>query len=163
MCPFDLRTATTKVPPPGEEFRLVTCGRGYDGCSKLKAPEQWEVAHVKENHEVRCCRDCKNGCGRSWKKKCEWYNPEVRSRSKIGGQCRTATFREAVGLCAGVGGRLCTPEEVLEECTRGTGCGFDDDLIWACTYEGGECEFDEECCSGICKENGRCASYDLFD
>lgn len=156
MSPFGSSTATTEDPDPDEEFRLVTCGRGYDGCTELGSDEDWKVVHVDETHEVRCCRDCADGCNRSWKEKCSGYDPEVYGKSKIGRQCRTGTFREAASLCDGIGGRLCTLEEMLEECTRGTGCGYDNELIWVCTYEGGECEYDEECCSGLCNENGRC-------
>jgi len=42
-----------------------------------------------------------------------------------------ATFLEAVALCAAVdGGRLCTENELKNECTSWTGCGHDGDLIW---------------------------------
>ena len=43
------------------------------------------------------------------------------------------TFEEAEVLCAEVGGRLCTAEEVAAGCTAGTGCDFDVKSIWTST------------------------------
>ena len=41
-----------------------------------------------------------------------------------------------MAVCAEVpGARLCTVYEALNDCLRGTGCGFDDDLVWTATAE----------------------------
>jgi hypothetical protein len=41
------------------------------------------------------------------------------------------TFHEAEAICAGVGARLCTVAELINECTRGTGCGYDRTVVWS--------------------------------
>ncbi|MEO1268673.1 MAG: hypothetical protein AAFX99_11285, partial [Myxococcota bacterium] len=40
------------------------------------------------------------------------------------------TYMEAEAICEGLGARLCTLEEVENDETRGTGCGYDDSRIW---------------------------------
>lgn len=35
-----------------------------------------------------------------------------------------------MSICHNVGARLCTSEELRKDCTRGTGCGHDGDLVW---------------------------------
>ena len=43
----------------------------------------------------------------------------------------SATFSEAVDICSAyAGGRLCSRDEMLDRCTRGTGCGFNNVLVW---------------------------------
>ena len=41
------------------------------------------------------------------------------------------TFDEAVATCALVGARLCTKKELHDDCTRSSGCGFDDQYVWS--------------------------------
>ena len=36
-------------------------------------------------------------------------------------------------MCADLGGRLCTSEELLADCTRVSGCGGDQVMIWSST------------------------------
>ena len=100
------------------------CG-GVDRCPEGVA----NPANINEFHEVRCCRDCVNDgpCGRVWKQKCE-FDPEVYARSKFGGTCYEEDFCTANDICADAGGRLCTPQEVLEACAEGTGCRFDKEV-----------------------------------
>jgi len=38
---------------------------------------------------------------------------------------------EAEAICSDAGARLCTAAELRADCTRGTGCGHDVDLIWS--------------------------------
>ncbi|NCS98805.1 type II secretion system protein [Candidatus Parcubacteria bacterium] len=40
------------------------------------------------------------------------------------------TWKEAKDLCESVGARLCTIEETENNIPRGTGCGFDSDMVW---------------------------------
>lgn len=115
------------------------------------------MVNMNDAHEVRCCRDCVNDgpCSKQWKQKCS-YDPEVYARSRFGGTCYEVDFCSAMDVCAQRGARLCTPEEVLESCAEGTGCSYDKEMVWACMWETGGCEFDEECCSGRCSSNGEC-------
>ena len=47
-------------------------------------------------------------------------------------QCsRDKTFAEAKAICQAAGARLCTVAELEDGCTVGTGCGYDQQLIWA--------------------------------
>jgi len=144
---------TPTTPNEGSD-RIIACGKGYSGCQG----REWEVAGTNELHEVRCCRDCVNNgnCGNAWKQKCPGWEPEIYARSKVDGVCSgELDFYEARAFCAGVGGRLCTHEELLEECTRGTGCMYDREMIWAGMYDYGWCEEDSMCVSGNCVD-GEC-------
>lgn len=146
-------TSNPTTPNPtdgesGENFRVVVLGKGGD-------PDRdgvVEVIGMNDSHAVRCCRECTNGCGDGWREQCPSYDDEIWAKSILGG-CHVEDFCTASDICADKGGRLCTPEEVLESCTKGTGCNFDRELIWACMYEEGECTLDEECCSGKCGED----------
>ncbi len=135
-------------------MKAILCGRG-SGC----AEGDWEEAPINTLHEVRCCRDCSDGkCGRVWKQKCPDEDPDVFARSKVKRVCETATFLDAIDICASVKGRLCTPWEVEAGCAAGTGCGFDSQMVWACMYDGHECTDDSECC-GTCVD-GECDGED---
>ena len=46
-------------------------------------------------------------------------------------------FQDAAGFCRGVGGRLCTLDEVQRGCTRGTSCPDDSALIWTSSSTAG--------------------------
>lgn len=76
-------------------------------------------------HEVRCCSDeaivrwQDKGCG-------------IWAESKFdGNECYTEkNFFEAKCICDKHGGRLCTKQELKDDCTKGTGCGFDAEIVW---------------------------------
>lgn len=102
----------------------VACGSSAGSCySKVH-----EKSTIEETHNVRCCSDSykpgwtqQGGCN-------------VWSESEINGMCvADVTFSTASLVCESVGGRLCTLEEVLGDCTRSSGCGFDQDLTWTST------------------------------
>merc|ERR1712232_176574 len=60
-------------------------------------------------------------------------NCEVWGESDLppSGDCNwVKTFVEAEDLCAGAGARLCTADEVDNDCTRGSGCQFDHEHVW---------------------------------
>ena len=51
-------------------------------------------------------------------------------------QCPTGTFDEAVSFCARHGGRLCSSEELKNNCAAGARCRLGQELVWAgYTYE----------------------------
>jgi len=136
------------------------CGRGYN-CSE----GEFDIVEMNEVHNVRCCCECiDDNCYPTWKQKCGEFDPEVRARSNFDGTCYREDFCGAMDVCADEGGRLCTPEEVFERCTKSTGCQYDSTMIWACMYEEGFCEWDVECCSGKCSggdgEGGQCLPAD---
>ena len=65
------------------------------------------------------------------KKKLKRYNfDNLREECGVFG---ISNHEEASAMCAEMGGRLCTAEELLGDCTRDTGCGHNHDLIWSST------------------------------
>merc|ERR1711862_762691 len=81
-------------------------------------------------HEVRCCSDSpKEG----WRKR---RRCAVWAQSNFDGVCHSAkNFFEANCICEKYDARLCTKAELNKNCARGTGCGFDNNLIWTETEE----------------------------
>ena len=61
-----------------------------------------------------------------------------------------ADFAQAVETCQLNNARLCTPEEMLDNCTKGTGCQFNKVLVWVAIASGDACSTDSECASGSC-------------
>ena len=41
------------------------------------------------------------------------------------------TLAQAIAICYGAGARLCTVAELEGGCAEGTGCDFDEQLVWA--------------------------------
>jgi len=72
-----------------------------------------------------------------------WFNagmygdPLVCGESKVdigGGACSgLKMLDEAMAFCEGVGARLCTFSELLADEAKGTGCGYDSQLVWSST------------------------------
>jgi len=61
----------------------------------------------------------------------------------------------AVELCTNNNARLCTKEEILNSCTKGSGCSHDSDLVWTSTFAQGN--FSERQWVS-CGATGRCGS-----
>jgi hypothetical protein len=94
--------------------------------------------------QVRCCSDillpgwvprrtasgalCKGDVNCGIRTDCSAWG-----ESSVGSwQCsRDKTFAEAKAICQAAGARLCTVAELEDGCTVGTGCGYDQQLIWA--------------------------------
>lgn len=118
-------------PPPDESDvveeaskHFVACGRaGFARCTE----EEGFVSDA-QFHEVRCCSDVA---------KQEWTKNdgcEIWAASVIDGQCHhDKTFEEADLICLDAGARLCTSDELKNDCTQGSGCVHDRDLIWSST------------------------------
>lgn len=50
------------------------------------------------------------------------------------GQCHMkATFATAEALCANADARLCTYDELMAECSEGTGCSMNNEFVWSST------------------------------
>jgi len=126
----------------------VVCGRHNP--HECTENDRWET-DVNALHEVRCCSDGKPSPAVPSMKHCA--NPNSVGPKPIGGwkgvlasdniwgmskvgstgdKCiHAATFAEAEAVCSLIdGGRLCTENELKNECTSYTGCGHDLDLIW---------------------------------
>ena len=77
--------------------------------------------------QVRCCSDVKLSA--SW--------GTLRSGCAVWGESdavwtckRGKTYTEAEAICKNAGARLCTAAELVAGCAAGTGCGFDNALVW---------------------------------
>jgi len=110
-------------PPQSPPPRKVECGRAGN------CPEPTRWAEPFERHEVRCCSDTALEKFRRVRECGLW----VSSKNGMGGCQGEKTFAEAEAICASANARLCTAGELRAGCTRGTGCGFDDELIWSLT------------------------------
>jgi len=102
---------------------MIACGSSEQPCAGYA-----RLADDFETHEVRCCADNEV---LGWAKQ---ENCAVWGESKIGsnGACHSSkTYDQAHLICKAHGGRLCTKEELLTDCTESSGCNFDDDMIWS--------------------------------
>ena len=82
---------------------------------------------------VRCCSDTYiTGYKRV---SCNGKTLYTASNSAGFDGCRHLTWPQANSLCKSMCARLCTRKEISSQCTAGTGCGHDKDLIWASTSE----------------------------
>ena len=128
-------------PPPApavdrpELCRMLECGRS-GGCGS----EEARCAEPTEGHEVGCCADSAvPGFAQPSESTCPLVWGERDGSAGRGGnsgplECQhTSSFLEAHAFCHEMGGRLCTVEELRADCTRGTGCGHDADLLWTST------------------------------
>jgi hypothetical protein len=82
------------------------------------------MAADTEEHEVRCCSDTAKD---DW---IQWGSCSVWGASELPDCIDAATFAEAVDHCTAQDARLCTPQELADDCTRGSGCNHDQDQIW---------------------------------
>ena len=78
--------------------------------------EDNNTVHMNESHKVRCCSTDKT---LGWDDgRCQKIEG-VYVTSRINKECNEANFNRAVKLCLEAGGRLCSPNEHLDECTKG--------------------------------------------
>jgi len=124
----------TRPPSPTVDQGIATCGKsdrvgyvntnpGTDGCG----PHE-ELIPLVELREVRCCSDIY--LGTAWKKRgsCSVWGATKNLNDGCSGKI---SFYEAKDYCESAGGRLCTSEELVNDCTRGTGCNYDSAMIWS--------------------------------
>ncbi|KAL7543422.1 hypothetical protein ACHAXR_012703, partial [Thalassiosira sp. AJA248-18] len=143
----------TPVPTtPVAQYKAV-CGSTNGGCKDNPVLGEDET----ELHEVRCCAD--TNLGTDWSKK---TGCTVWGESEISGVCYPSkTLAEATDLCSSVNARLCTEQELLGDCTRGTGCGYDGQHNWSstpftpCTGDA-SCDDGLECTVNTCGTDGIC-------
>eukprot|EP00041_Stephanoeca_diplocostata_P036989 m.1376903 g.1376903 ORF g.1376903 m.1376903 type:complete len:867 (-) comp24964_c1_seq5:1162-3762(-) len=144
-----LWTATPSPPVPPFSQYMIACGNSIQitgGCGVNTT-----AADITEVHEVACCSDVRPNP--QWRQRyltscpfaarsqpplqCNEIGPFANSMhcgATSSDQCNNAaTFVQAKTFCESVGTRLCTLNELLNDCTAGTGCGHDGDLIWSST------------------------------
>lgn len=124
-------TSPPTDPPTSPQCHIAECGK-VGGCgSSFEATCDIHSAQ----HEVRCCSSIAKSGWRTWA-----FN-RVEACTNVWGasfdqqlqfECsEDKTFHEAEAICAGVGARLCTVAELINDCTRGTGCGYDRTVVWS--------------------------------
>merc|ERR1711971_566717 len=161
---------TTSSPLEATTQRTLVCGLNNKCSENEKTVEKTDV------HAVRCCRDESHGGSGGWPFKCKndseaTYNsssgPWGQSRmgsipddlvGSVTNTCVETDFDGAVKTCEANNARLCTPREMSDRCTRGTGCNFNFRLVWTCIAGGDECSANAECCSGTCGADGTCTA-----
>ena len=124
-CVTDEPTLSPTFTPETGSF-YTACGSSAAGCSGQSTP-----ADVAEKHELRCCAD----------NQLQYFGKhsacplDVWGASDFeNGLCHHAvTWNEGRDICEHYGGRLCTKDELLADCTRGSGCSHDHDMIWSST------------------------------
>ena len=164
-CSHDTDLVWSSSQPEGDvvETQWTACGRRgkcTDDEGDLLAGQLLDK--TKDKAYVRCCS---NSPIDGWKqnKKCVVY-----TESDAGFQCSgLVTFPEAEAICLNENARLCTQEEVLDNCARGTGCGYDSKQIWTSsdgiseleyTWVSNEDHADQTLgmCEGECDEDSHC-------
>merc|ERR1711865_1157596 len=114
-------------PTPEEGEGVATCGATVFVNSN-ECPSHEETIDYTTLRDVRCCSD--TYLGQPWKKKnqCSVWGATEKINDGCSGKIN---FNEAMAYCADAGGRLCTSEELANDCTRGTGCSYDKAMIWS--------------------------------
>jgi len=89
------------------------------------------VAENSIPQEVRCCSETMIP---GWRKR---PGCSVWAHSRLGYDDRVChnekDFATAESICVANNGRLCTKEELENNCAKGTGCGFDSQFVWSST------------------------------
>ena len=126
------------LSPSASGTYLLVCGASsYNtACAGNTA-----ATNTAEEHKVRCCKDSTVDLSSSgWTRGSTNWTPSdstcdnVWARSEdADGNCHTLNFWEARAVCTDLGGRLCTSEELLADCTRGAGCQADQVMVWSST------------------------------
>ena len=122
--------------PPPEESDIVdeaSTSKHFVACGRAnfaRCTEEEGFVSDTELHETRCCSDVAQA---DWLKNDQC---DVWAASVINGQCHhDKTYDEAAEICSNAGARLCTSEELKNDCTKGSGCVHDRDLIWSSSKE----------------------------
>ena len=122
VAPTTTQPATTE--PLGDVCHFTEYGRPGRCTSEALA-----CAAPDELHEVRCCSDTEITGWKAPANACSvWGESDDTSE---GWSCTSnALFSEAQDVCASVGARLCTRQELRDSCATATGCGHDRDMLW---------------------------------
>lgn len=125
-CGFDdtlIWTSTTAQvidSDPNQQVKAY-CGR------KFACDESSVTASMGDLYGVRCCSDVDRS-GDLWEKRsnsCPW------GESNMFGTCfYKVTFDTAKAICEADNARLCSGSEIDSNCTRGSGCGHDINMVW---------------------------------
>jgi len=120
------------LDPPewGEVQYHIVCGAtGRCGTGGLMTDDPTRTSIDGKQIAVRCCDgDSANSFGSNRK---FWGGSCGNVYGGSPGCSSGTTLAEAESVCASNGGRLCTKEELTNDCTRSTGCSFDQAYVWS--------------------------------
>ena len=146
------------------------CGRFINNsvCTSNNSGQNEVTALKTDLHAVRCCSDI-DRYSDSWRKNkvsCPWSESKLFPKSGGYACFSSVTFDTAVAICAADNARLCTENEVNSYCTSGTGCGYNNVLIWTSTVVVGwliifNIEFHRNCVWRFVGGN-KCCYFNLF-
>lgn len=128
------RPSNNPISPPtpptsSSSSYLLACGSSSASCSG-----QTVAADKAEDHEVRCCRDSDASGWNKFRDRGAICSDVWGRSADSDGVCQNAlNYEEASAMCTEMGGRLCSSQELLADCTRDTGCGHNSDMIWSST------------------------------
>jgi len=111
---------------PTTLYSLVACG-STAGVASLQCKYHVDMYSRSKKIAVRCCSDSY---------KLNWIkhdNCNVWANSNINGCHKDKTWVQAKFICEGGLGRLCTVEEMVNDCTKNTGCDLDYSMVWTST------------------------------
>eukprot|EP00040_Diaphanoeca_grandis_P037475 m.244303 g.244303 ORF g.244303 m.244303 type:complete len:1235 (+) comp33825_c0_seq3:192-3896(+) len=128
-------TTTTPTPSPTTPSPTIasTCHIVLAGGPEKLSVAPIECADDDEPHHVRCCADGANPYPEGlwvYKSKCNLYTAS-QGMEEGGGCLDPMSWGEADAYCKEVNGRLCSKEEILNDCAGGTGCALNKEQIWS--------------------------------
>merc|ERR1740124_429631 len=113
---------------PSIQYATAVCGSSlYIGSRFCQGTHAIKSKNVKLG--VRCCSDSEKD---GWTKNSD-CSVWATSKTSLDGCHVKETWHDATKLCVDAGGRLCTKDEMMADCTRLTGCQLDQRLIWTST------------------------------
>ena len=127
-------------------MELAACGSGGSG-GRDYCKGEYSYKDPSEQLGVRCCVynetrpervvgpdgitwNHGNSDWDGWSTYCEADNIYGES-VEVGGSCLRADYDTAVETCNELGYRLCTVQELSDNCASWSGCGFDAEMVWA--------------------------------
>jgi len=114
-------------PPTPNDFYYIVRGSIDSACVKqLERQCSTRAVNKAQLWKVVCCDDVRHT---GWRK-----NPgcSVYTLSKVT-QCVEASWNDAVDICSAVGGRLCTKDELTNNCAKKSRCPYKEEMIWSST------------------------------
>jgi len=112
-------STVSPAPSPVDSDAVIVCGSKKGNC-----PKKVDIASKTEGYAVRCCSDSLIS---GWMKHAQC---DVWAESDLPSCYNAKTFSEAEGICSSNNARLCTEQEILDDCSQGSGCGFDWRQVW---------------------------------
>jgi len=116
------------MSPVFENYYVVHGYSGADCFDSVDPTCSTRVVSQDQRFKVRCCADSDPG---GWLKK---DGCSVFTESNVP-QCVSMDWDSAAEICAAASGRLCTLDELENDCSKDGGCGFNRHMAWSSTVE----------------------------